>query len=1253
MSTLADDSLDPKYIQHLNNITSNWNNKKSFNSNVLSGLVPFVKLYATFRPNNFLRELLNNIPSNEKYQIWSNDRAFGIGNSSDDSDTMNNTEIQCIEFGRLESQMQNEKGGVGINSLTVNRTTAECFTIKFQLSMTITDSSIFNNQAVFNQIMTLNSGFIIVHGWDGYPLQDDQTIPVITPVPGENPTDPYKIHFNKEHKNNTFWDYNYVKLYRFNFNVTSEGHLLVNLGFVNSDSSHLEFSNIRNISNIVLSKIKEPSVDTDKITDTSVIGAVDGFERLFYNIISKDNMGETGGTLITTNLPGQGAGPTAALNSRYRPGKNIPVIDEFNYSISANDYPYEAVRWRASSDYIRKGSSNDDDGKPYLYGFNIDYDDDGEIITTEKESIDPIITDAPIVFNKEGLPVRATTNDQDGYYFLNNLQIDLEGVKIVSSSTESKFYNTTVKPVYGGVVIDKYGDKSALQHHIDHVRVKFSSNTDYISKRVSEIETHKNQRGWPYQSSNDSSPLKPLTITSAQYQLFLDSKQDTKYGVQFLQRIIDNDEFISANKDTIFKQVIDEQNRKNFFQEKINRGTIIFSNIKIEDFQLTEEENIDAPTAGEQSSEINVNEIETNNLRIKFVDIGRHIYNQLIAWDITSINHFGGVGGFILDNNDNVFLEHLKGLNEIRIANDDDQLIQVYEIINDALTRWFLNLKNSLKEEWDNTVSLGNSFIMTNEIPEEELSALTDKNFNLNNYNILIDNDIINEARSQTDNLLNGDFVDSILEFFGVVDTVDRRGLAAAFSQIVVSQDSEPVCYYLGPVLEAIIETLNDKDENLNNDKIVFQYQLIPRSLKEEIARIGFNVVTQINGRSRSLNISNSIETTFDLPIDYKSVDNLLTNRNLNNLSTSNLLKDILLTVNSGILSAIPPISLEYRPRPELDGNVYELYIASDNIRNITNQIETGYAAGQYVLGGTEENRTIDFNFGESNSLVETFNISSKIDPLTFAAFRLPTNFGLTNISLKQILLSANNQNNFIKKILEDAKRGEGALFDIIINEGGDVTERITNIQKFLEDASVELSDEINNDITSLLLKENDLFLGLISTALRDDENSTLSSDLLVNFLFNIDATIHGTTGLFLFDPVIVNNFVANSGGVYIINSVQENISPSFFTTSLNLKLHVPFDARSGVTSRQNSHVSVSGDVHAPVMLRDEQYPDFADTTNYIRTYKINTNNGPQYRSNALFYPPPPRGNAETGPFYTQAGYRVYPSVAPASGRDK
>lgn len=1233
MSTLVNDELDESYKSHLQKITSGWNSKKNYSSNILSGLVPFVKLYAVFSSKSkSLQGLLNQIPSDEKYDIYSNDAVFGSLKKYGSTDKI------CIEFGKLESQMQNEKGGVGINNLIVNRTTAECFTIKFELSMTITDSSIFNNQPLFNQIMTLNSGFVIVHGWDGYPLEDNIEAP-ITPVQNT-------ITFNKGHKNNTFWDYNYVKLYRFNFNVTSEGHLMVNLGFVNGDASHLEFSSVRNISNIVLNNIKEPGVNLEKITDSSVIGSIDGFESFFYNII---DLGKMNGQLNRTSTYNPYSGDSGSLNNN-NSKNNIPIIEEFNYPLGEGDYPF-ADEWRRAAERTNPL----DDAKPFLYGYTFGYNTNGERTTSPKEPINTIIPTAPIVFNNQNQPVRATTNDQDGYYFLNNLEIDLEGVKIVNSSTEAEFYNTAVNPIYAGEEVRRFGNVSSVEFNAKQI-IKFSASTPGLIDS-SNIGPGK----WPFQGTDSLVPLKPLAITSAQYQLFVDSKKERSYGISLLQRVIDNDSFIKANEDTIFKNVIEDEvrdineKRKAFFQERINRGTIIFSNVQTANLESTENPEIDATTTTEQTSDINVEEIPSSDLRIKFVSVGRYIYDQLV--NNTYVTHSTGVlQGFPnpAGQPDGDYLGDLLSFQHDEFSlpsitvNDNPAVI---EYINSKLTEWFRGFIESYKSEWDNTVTLGQSFLpqanaLSGELPEG-VTAM-----DLAPYNIILDG-LFAEARQTTEQLLDQSFIDDITNWITGSPTIDSAAVASSFASVTVTNDSaEPVGYYLGPVLEAIIEVLNSKSEGGNN--IVFKYELIPESLKKEIARIGFNVVSQINGRSRSINISNEIQTTFDLPMDYKSVDNLLMNRNLVNSSANNLLKDILLAVNAGILSAIPPISLEYKPRSDIDGNTYEIYVASKDMRNITSQIENGFAAGQYVLNALEkENKTIDFNFGESNSLVESFNISSKIDPLTFAAFRLPTNFGLTSISLKQLLnkVNSNSNSNIIKDILTDAKRGKGLLFDNIVSEGGDVVQRIENIENFIDDESVENSTEVNNDITSLLLNDNDLFLGLIASVLQTDRGSSFSSDLLVNFLFNMDATIHGMTGLFLFDPIIVNNFVANSGGIYIINSVQENISPSFFTTTLNLKLHTPFDARSGVTSRPNDFVSVSGDVHAPLMLLDEQYPDWVDVSGYLKTYKVDIENGTQYSPRPLFYPPPPDGNPDTGPFYTQAGFRVYPSLA-STGQD-
>ena len=87
---------------------------------------------------------------------------------------------------------------------------------------------------------------------------------------------------------------------------------------------------------------------------------------------------------------------------------------------------------------------------------------------------------------------------------------------------------------------------------------------------------------------------------------------------------------------------------------------------------------------------------------------------------------------------------------------------------------------------------------------------------------------------------------------------------------------------------------------------------------------------------------------------------------------------------------------------------------------------------------------------------------------------------------------------------------------------------------------------------------------------------------MLLNFLFNIDATIHGITGIYLLDPIIVNNFLSQTGGVYMVNSIRETISPGSFSTVLNLKLHSPFkNSQSAVGNGLLEITSPTGDAAA------------------------------------------------------------------------
>lgn len=1144
MSSVEAPELDSSYIEHLEKISTVWNNKKNLSSQELSGLTPFVNLYAILDANRTSQSsLLNQLDSDP---IYFNKYDFKTNDIIEDG-------LVAIDIAKLQSQIaefetdRNQKGGVGLTSLEVRRSTSEAFVVKFDLKLVITDSRLINDNILLSKLLTLNSLFVITFGWEGFEINNSEGInSVKRPIINRN-NGKVELNLNKEDKSNGYWDWSAVKLYNFNFNVTQEGHLEVSLGFVSAETAHLQFGKTRNIANRVLSLIKRPDFEDNNITNSSVIGPIPGFESYFYDK-------PTAGRNISTDVVGN-RGREGATN----PGALLELWEE---------------EWTSEfNEAVENPSARSGATKKIITGVEILYQD-GEKVVRQRDGVRDIegFNRSPWVYdevNSGGQLVKTPRYAESGRgYFIRNLEIDLTDVKLVNSDAEAFFYNSTPGVFYANQKIDFVSENAANTAAINNPNsIRYSTSTPYNNDLLEKIKDENKRQG---SRSARTSALRPVAITNLQYKKYTESiKQDIVFGKDIVESIFnldENNEFFSINKDTIFRgnSITDS---RSIARDKIKNGTIIFQSQSVNNNEGEESNDPAEPPSDVEQSNFNIGEVETRNLRIALVDLGEYI----------NLNY-----GFTPNRSD---------------YNTDEEYI-------DELLDW-VYLGAGVEDPFE---GLFNDYWLS-VVTSFEFRFAKSVKIGIPTGSIIFQNDFIQNARDFTSRLATGAPVSSNSEAIDLGEEVqelyDLLGLstfnAAAASEAirinVSRRESIPTCYYLGAVLECIIKVVND-DFGEGSNKVRFLYQKVTESIKNEYAKIKFNVNRlQSNNKNIQVSISNIIETVFDLPIDYATVDNMLSNRNLNNSSINVLLKDILMAVNSGIMSSMPPLELSFRKRSDVGESVYEIYVLSQNIDGFNTQLINSYQAGRYVLNSTSSGSTIDLNFGEKNSLVQSFNVASKIDPLTYASFRMPTSFGLTSINLRGILNkihdNAGERASFIETLLGKAAQGNGILFDNIVNTAGTggVQDRIQAIRNYINSSDSEFTEETNNDITTLILGDPESFLSFIAESVVEGENGAVNpnmvSDLLLNFLLNIDATLHGITGVYLFDPIIVNNFVAQTGGVYIVNSVKETITPGDFKSVFNLKLHTPFD---GVVI-SSSDVYVPPDPDAP--------PQRPNTTNW------------------------------------------------------
>ena len=231
-------------------------------------------------------------------------------------------------------------------------------------------------------------------------------------------------------------------------------------------------------------------------------------------------------------------------------------------------------------------------------------------------------------------------------------------------------------------------------------------------------------------------------------------------------------------------------------------------------------------------------------------------------------------------------------------------------------------------------------------------------------------------------------------------------------------------------------------------------------------------------------------------------------------------------------------------------------------------------AARNAALGAYFSTKAIVCEFGSERSLVESFNLSSKVDPLAFASFRLPSVIGGQSIDIAK-LVRGDLQNesmgfmNDIRDILEKGMySGKEQLRDLqIIGQTSLSGRTLVNtdaLRMFLQADSPAASKIQTTFLTNLMASDQEFNTKIIaeqneaitgSGSSNNPGNNSFYGGVLSSYLRSISLTVHGVVGLGMFNVVYIKGRMRGIEGLYLITTVNESITPAAFSTSLECKL--------------------------------------------------------------------------------------------------
>jgi|TARA_R110002051_G_scaffold324023_1_gene419693 hypothetical protein len=250
----------------LDDIIKGWNEKLKFNNVDLTNLVPFVQLYALYDSKetdlqyaNPAIRIRNNEPMVEYLKSNRKSDTVQIIVTDKEKPRPNEFYYTGIEIAKLESQISstNFKGGVGIESIKVNRGTRESFLSKYDMELVVTDVDIFKEQIEYTSLYSLNQNFLIMHGWTSTKMGEFIKPPIVTSVGG---SPELRVNMNDNHKG--YWMTSIVSLQKFRFSLDQQSHLRCNLTFLSSVLSQLVFKRTSDFSKNVLKDLQTPTFST-------------------------------------------------------------------------------------------------------------------------------------------------------------------------------------------------------------------------------------------------------------------------------------------------------------------------------------------------------------------------------------------------------------------------------------------------------------------------------------------------------------------------------------------------------------------------------------------------------------------------------------------------------------------------------------------------------------------------------------------------------------------------------------------------------------------------------------------------------------------------------------------------------------------------------------------------------------------------------------------------------------------------------
>ena len=279
-----------------------------------------------------------------------------------------------------------------------------------------------------------------------------------------------------------------------------------------------------------------------------------------------------------------------------------------------------------------------------------------------------------------------------------------------------------------------------------------------------------------------------------------------------------------------------------------------------------------------------------------------------------------------------------------------------------------------------------------------------------------------------------------------------------------------------------------------------------------------------------------SVQNVAEIPIKRSVVDNLLNRKNFN-MSLLQFTQQILAPSSIGLNGNVQ-LGVRY------DNGVLDIIPASISYKGVTTDMFKSAVDARTQNNGKANHLLFDYK--KRNSLIESVDMSSKMDPAAFLTYQNSSDIlkGRDYNVLK--LLSYEGVAEDFKEFLDNTPRADnsGQNYSGVITIDNNTGAVKVNKIRF---------EEVPNSVIDGIIANNPERWARITAMMQGNNNFT--TELLAFYMRSVTLIIHGTTHIKPYNLINVTGVLPDLEGIYFVTNITEKVTPTSFQTIIEGKL--------------------------------------------------------------------------------------------------